>query len=62
MFPDIPFTIAFDASLEKEGLDKNPTDLLIKEEENKIKKNINLVNMKKLRNGFPELGLVIKSI
>ena len=30
MFPDIPFTIAFDASLEKESLDKNPTDLLIK--------------------------------
>ena len=62
MFPDIPVTVAVDASLEKEGPDKNPTDLLIKEEENKIKKNINLVNMKKSKNGFPELGLVIKSI
>ena len=62
MFPDIPVTVAVDASLEKESLDKNPTDLLIKEEENKIKKNINLVNMKKLRNGFLELGLVIKSV
>ena len=48
MFPDIPATVAVDASLEKESLDKNPTDLLIKEEENKIKKNINLVNMKKI--------------
>ena len=47
MFPDISFTIAFDVSLEKESLDKNPTDLLIKEEENKIKKNFNLINMKK---------------
>ena len=27
-----------------------------------IKKNINLVNMKKSKNGFPELGLVIKSV
>ena len=62
MFPDIPVTVAVDASLEKESLDKNPTDLLIKEEKNKIKKNINLVNMKKSKNGFPELGLVIKSI
>ena len=53
MFPDIPVTVAVDASLKKESLDKNPTDLLIKEEENKIKKNINLVNMKKSRNGFP---------
>ena len=62
MFPDIPVTVAVDASLEKESLDKNPTDSLIKEEENKIKENINLVNMKKSRNGFPELGLVIKSV
>ena len=62
MFPDIPATVAVDASLEKESLDKNPTDLLIKEEEKKIKKNVNLVNMKKSKNGFPELGLVIKSV
>ena len=62
MFPDIPVTVAVDASLEKESLDKYPTDSLIKEEENKIKENINLVNMKKSRNGFPELGLVIKSV
>ena len=59
MFQD---TVAVDASLEKETLDKNPIDLLIKEEENKIKKNVNLVNMKKSKNGFPELGLVIKSV
>ena len=62
MFPDIPANVAVEASLEKESLDKNPTDSLIKEEENKIKKNINLVNMKKSKNGFPELGLVIKSV
>ena len=36
MFPDIPVTVAVDVSLEKRSLDKNPTDLLIKEEENKI--------------------------
>ena len=35
MFPDIPVTVTVDASLENESLDKNPTDLLIKEEENK---------------------------
>ena len=62
MFRDIPANVTVDASLEKESLDKNPTDSLIKEEENKIKKNINLVNMKKSKNGFPELGLVIKSV
>ena len=62
MFPDIPATVTVEGSLEKETLDKDPTDLLIKEEENKIKKNINLVNMKKSKNGFPELGLLIKSI
>ena len=33
MFPD---TVTVDASLKKETLDKNPIDLLIKEEENKI--------------------------
>ena len=37
-------------------------DLLIKQEEDKIKKNLNLVNMKKSKNGFLELGLVIKSV
>ena len=62
MFPDIPATVTVEGSLEKETLDKDPTDLLIKEEENKIKKNINLVNMKKSKNGFPELGLLIKSV
>ena len=62
MFPDIPANVAVEASLEKKSLDKNPTDSLIKEEENKIKQNINLVNMKKSKNGFPELGLVIKSV
>ena len=36
MFPDIPATVTVDASLEKESLDENPTDLLIKEEEKKI--------------------------
>ena len=59
MFPD---TVAVGASLEKETLEKDPIYLLIKEEEDKIKKNFNLVNMKKLKNGFPELGLVIKSV
>ena len=59
MFPD---TLAVDASLEKETLDKNPIDFLIKEEENKIKKNVDLVSMKKSKNGFLELGLVIKSV
>ena len=58
MFPD---NAAVGGSLEKETLEKNPIDLLIKEEEDKIRKNVNLVNMKKLKNGFPELGLVIKS-
>ena len=62
MFKDIPATVTVEGSLEKETLDEDPTDLLIKEEENKIKKNINLVNMKKSRNGFPELGLLIKSV
>ena len=37
MFPDIPATVTVEGSLEKETLDKDPTDLLIKEEENKIK-------------------------
>ena len=55
-------TVAVGASLEKETLEKDPVDLLIKQEEDKIKKNVNLVNMKKSKNGFPELGLVIKSI
>ena len=59
MFPD---TVTVDASREKETQDKNPTDFLIKEEENKIKKNVDLVSMKKSKNGFPELGLVIKSV
>ena len=62
MFPDIPATVTVEGSLDKETLDKDPMDLLIKEEENKIKKNINLVNMKKSKNGFPELGLLIKSV
>ena len=61
MFPDIP-AVTVEGSLEKETLDKDPTELLIKEEENKIKKNINLVDMKKSKNGFPELGLFIKSV
>ena len=59
MFPD---TVAVDASCEKESQDKNPTDFLIKEEENVIKNNVDLVSMKKLENGFLELDLVIKSV
>ena len=59
MFQD---SVAVGTSLEKETLEKNQIGLLIKEEEDRIKKNINLVDMKKLKNGFPELGLVIKSI
>ena len=59
MFPD---TVAVGASLEKETVEKDPVDLLIKQEEDKIKKKVNLVNMKKSKNGFPELGLVIKSV
>ena len=43
-------------------MEKDPVDLLIKQEEDKIKKKVNLVNMKKSKNGFPELGLVIKSV
>ena len=38
MFPDIPATVTVEGSLEKETLDKDPMDLLIKEEENKIKR------------------------
>ena len=59
MFPDM---VAVGASLEKETVEKDPVDLLIKQEKDKIKKKVNLVNMKKSKNGFPELGLVIKSI
>ena len=60
MFPD---TVEVGTSLEnKEALEQNTIDLLIKQEEDKIKKNVNLVNMKKSKNGFPELGLVIKSV
>ena len=55
-------TVAVGASLEKGTVEKDPVDLLIKQEEDKIKKKVNLVNMKKLKNGFPELGLVIKSV
>ena len=59
MFPD---TVTVDVSLEKETVEKDPVDLLIKQEEDKIKKNVNLVNMKKSKNGFLEPGLVIKSV
>ena len=59
MFPDL---VAVGVSLEKETVEKDLVDLLIKQEEDKIKKKVNLVNMKKLKNGFPELGLAIKSI
>ena len=55
------YNLTVGASLEKETVEKDPLDLLIKQEEDKIKKKVNLVNMKKSKNGFPELGLVIKS-
>ena len=53
MFPDM---VAVGASLEKETLDKDPVDLLIKQEEDKIKKNVNLVNMKKSKKWISRTG------